>query len=237
MRPVALVTGSAKGIGRALLLTLAETGHDVVVHYRGSKEEADDVAEAARSNGVDAEALRADVTVRAEAESLVDRAIERFGRLDVLVNNVGNYAKGPLDRFPADAWNEMLDSNLNATFYVCQRALPTLRRSSRGRIVNIGYAGSDSLVAKTGIMAYQIAKTGVLLYTRGLAKSEARHGVTANVIAPGVIENSVTQPLEEIPMGRPGSLDEVTAALRYLTSDEARYVTGAFLPVAGGWNL
>jgi NAD(P)-dependent dehydrogenase (short-subunit alcohol dehydrogenase family) len=154
-----------------------------------------------------------------------------------VVNNVGNYHKGPLADLDAAAWHEMLASNLNATFYVCQRALPALRASPRGRIVNVGYAGSDTLVAKPGIVAYQIAKTGVLLYTRALAKSEARHGLTANVIAPGVIENSVTQPIDEIPMDRPGTLDEMASAARYLVSEEARYVTGAYLPVAGGWNL
>ena len=237
MRPVALVTGSAKGIGRALLLALAERGHDVVVHYRSSREEAEKVATEARGCGVEAHAVRADVTDPTDAAALVDAAIERFGRLDVLVNNVGNYAKGPLAEVTSEVWHEMLDSNLNATFYVSQHALPALRRAPAGRIVNVGYAGSDALVAKPGIMAYQIAKTGVLLYSRGLAKSEARHGLTVNVIAPGVIENSVTQPIGEIPMGRPGTLDEMTSALLYLVSEEARYVTGAYLPVAGGWNL
>lgn len=237
MRPVALVTGSAKGIGRALLLALAEHGHDVAVHYRSSREEAERVAADARRLGAEAHTFRADVTDPADAAALVDATIERFARLDVLVNNVGNYEKGPLSEVRNEVWLEMLDSNLNATFYVSQRALPALRRAPSGRIVNVGYAGSDALLAKPGIMAYQIAKTGVLLYTRGLAKSEARNGVTANVIAPGVIENSVTQPVGEIPMGRPGTLDEMTSALLYLVSEEARYVTGAFLPVAGGWNL
>jgi len=237
MRAVALVTGSAKGIGRALLLALAGAGHDVVVHYRRSERSAQGVAEEARALGVEAEVVQADVTVQQQAEWLVDVATERLGRLDVVINNVGNYHKAPLAELSAEAWHEMLDSNLNATFYVCQRAVPQLRNSPRGRIVNVGYAGSDSLVAKPGITAYQLAKTGVLLYSRALARSEARYGTTVNVLAPGVIENSVTQPLKEIPMGRPGTLADMTAAALYLVSDEARYVTGAFLPVAGGWNL
>ena len=180
---------------------------------------------------------RADVTEEAEARGLVDAVAVRFGRLDVVVNNVGNYHKGSLGELAADAWREMLDSNLTSTFYVCQQAAPVLRASPAGRIVNVGYAGSDALVAKPGIVAYQIAKTGVLIYSRALATREARHGTTVNVIAPGVIENSVTMPIDEIPMGRPGTLDEMASALAYLVSDEARYVTGAFLPVAGGWNL
>jgi NAD(P)-dependent dehydrogenase (short-subunit alcohol dehydrogenase family) len=233
----ALVTGSARGIGRRLLLSLAASGHDVAVHYRSSREAAEAVADEARALGVEAAVVRADVTDEAEARALVDAAAERFGGLDVVVNNVGNYHKGPLDELTSDAWREMLDSNLTSTFYVCQRAAPILRASPAGRIVNVGYAGSDALVAKPGIVAYQIAKTGVLLYSRALATREARHGTTVNVIAPGVIENSVTMPIEEIPMGRPGTLDEMASALAYLVSDEARYVTGAYLPVAGGWNL
>jgi NAD(P)-dependent dehydrogenase (short-subunit alcohol dehydrogenase family) len=237
VRPAALVTGSARGIGRRLLLTLAELGYDVAVHYRSSEAAAETVAAEARASGVEAIVLQADVADAAAAGALVERAAAAFGRLDVVVNNVGNYHKGPLEELAPDAWREMFASNLDATFYVAQRAAPILRGSPAGRIVNIGYAGSDTLTAKTGIIAYQIAKTGVLLYSRALAKREAPHGTTVNVIAPGVIENSVTQPIEEIPMGRPGSLREMAAALSFLVSDEARYVTGAFLPVAGGWNL
>lgn len=237
MRPAALVTGSAKGIGRTLLLELARLGHDVAVHYRSSREEAEAVAREAREAGVDAVVLRADVGVEAEARGLVDATRDRFGRLDVVVNNVGNYHHGPLEELDAATWHEMMTSNLHATFYVCRRAAPHLREAPEGRIVNLGYAGADAFVAKPGIVAYQIAKAGVVLYSRALATREAPHGTTVNVLAPGVIENSETMPLRELPMGRPGTLAEVAAALRYLVSTEARYVTGAVVPVAGGWNL
>ncbi|MDZ7801491.1 MAG: SDR family oxidoreductase [Trueperaceae bacterium] len=237
MTGAALVTGSARGIGRALVLRLAREGYDVAVHYRSSAEAAQAVAEEARSFGVAAAVVRADVTDRAEATALVDEAAARLGRLDVLVNNVGAYHYGPLEELEADTWHEMLDSNLTATFHTCQRAAPLLRDSPQGRIVNLGYAGSDALSGKPGIVAYQIAKTGVLLYSRALAKREAPHGTTVNVLAPGVMENSVTKPRGEIPMGRPGTLDEIAAALAYLVSFEARYVTGAFLPISGGWNV
>lgn len=237
MKPSAVVTGSARGIGRELLLALAESGYDVVVHYRTSRDEAEEVAERARSAGADVLVHRADVGDERQAHGLVDAAVARFGRLDVLVNNVGNYHHGALEELDSVVWHEMMTSNLHATFYTCQRAAPHLRASRAGRIVNLGYAGSDALVAKPGIVAYQIAKTGVLLYSRSLARREARHGTTVNVIAPGVIENSVTMPIEELPMGRPGRLSEVAGALRYLISEEAHYVTGALIPVSGGWNV
>ncbi|HLV11536.1 MAG TPA: bifunctional dihydropteridine reductase/dihydrofolate reductase TmpR [Trueperaceae bacterium] len=237
-RPAALVTGSAKGAGRAVLLALAADGFDVAVHYRRSRDEAEAVADEARALGVAAVVLRADVTVEDEARGLVDAAATTFGRLDVLVNNVGDYHHGPLSELDGATWRHMLDSNLNATFYACQQAVPHLRRSPRGgRIVNVGYAGAEHVVARPGIVAYGIAKTGVILYSKALAKVEARHGVTVNVVSPGVLENSVTKPVAEIPMGRVGRLDELAAAVRYLVSPEAAYVTGVTIEVAGGWNV
>jgi 3-oxoacyl-[acyl-carrier protein] reductase len=233
----ALVTGSARGIGRAIALGLAAEGLDVAIHYRRSAAEAREVAEAAEALGVRAVTLQADVTLEAEAHRLVDAAALALGGLRVLVNNVGNYHKGPLAELDAGTWHHMLDSNLHATFYACQRAVPIMRAAGGGRIVNIGYTGAELLKARPGIVAYQIAKTGVILYTKALARSEAAHGITANVVSPGVMENSVTQPLDEIPLGRTGTLDELVAAVRYLLSPPARYVTGVHLEVAGGWNL
>ena len=232
-----LVTGSARGIGRAIALDLAAEGLDVAVHYRRSASEAQEVVAAAEALGVRAVALRADVTVEAEAQGLIDTAAQALGGLRVLVNNVGDYHKGALAELDAGTWHHMLDSNLNATFYACQRAVPIMRAAGGGRIVNIGYTGAELLKARPGIVAYQIAKTGVILYTKALARSEAPHGITANVVSPGVMENSVTQPLDEIPMGRTGTLDELVAAVHYLLSPPARYVTGVHLEVAGGWNL
>ncbi len=238
VRPAALVTGSAKGIGRALVLGLAEDGYDVMVHYRSSRDEAEEVADRARALGVRALTHAADVTVEAEARGLVDAAAAAFGRLDVLINNVGNYHYGPLDELTFEVWNEMFASNLHATFHTCQHAMPLLRASSRGgRVVNIGYAGAELVKARPGIAAYGIAKTGVILYSKALARSVAGSGVTVNVVSPGVLENSVTKPLHEIPMGRPGRLEELVAAVRYLLSPEAAYVTGVTIEVAGGWNV
>ncbi len=232
----ALVTGSAKGIGKAVLLTLAEDGYDVAVHYRKSREEAERVAEEARGFGVRAITLQADVTKPDEARELVQEAHGTFGRLDALVNNVGDYHHGPLDELDAETWRYMLDSNLNSTFYTCQAAVPLMRVQGAGRIVNLGYAGAEHLVARPGIVAYSVAKTGVILYSKALAKTNAKHGITVNVVSPGVMDNSVTRP-KELPMGRTGQLAELVAAVRYFLSEEAAYTTGVTLEVAGGWNL
>lgn len=233
----ALVTGSAKGVGRALALALAADGVDVCVHYRHSRAEAEAVVARAVDLGVRAVALRADVTDEAQAQRLVDEAAQALGGLRILINNVGAYHRGALAELDGGSWRHMFDSNLHSAFYTCQRAVPILRAAGGGRIVNVGYAGAELLKARPGIVAYQAAKTGVILYTKALAVAEAAHGITANVVSPGVLENSVTQPSEELPMRRAGTLDELVGAVRYLLSPEARYVTGVHLEVAGGWNL
>jgi 3-oxoacyl-[acyl-carrier protein] reductase len=235
--PGALVTGSARGIGRAILLGLAQDGYDVIVHYRRSRDEAERVAELARGTGVRAHTLQADVTDPEQAAGLVEDAHRLAGGLRVLVNNVGNYHHGPLDELTVDTWHEMFDSNLHATFYTCRRAVPLLRAGGGGRILNLGYAGAEHLLARPGIAPYTIAKTGVILYSKALAKAEANSGITVNVISPGVMENSVAQPRREIPIGRSGSLAELVPVARFLVSEEADYITGTTIEVAGGWNL
>ncbi len=233
----ALVTGANRGVGRSLALLLAELGHDVVVNYRSQREEAEQVAAEARAFGVRAWALQADVTDEGQAAALVSRSEQLTGGLQVLVNNVGNYHHGPLVTLDAETFRDMLDSNLMSCFHICQAAAPLMAARGSGRIINLGYAGAQNLVARPGIVAYGIAKTGVILYSKALARVHAGAGVTVNVVSPGVLENSdTTPPLSDIPAGRLGTLDELAGAVRYLVSDAAAYVTGVTIEVAGGWN-
>lgn len=235
--PTALVTGSAKGVGKALATTLAKAGYDVAIHYNRSQDAALELRAQLSGYGVRAIALQANITQAREAQNLIEEANTQLGRLDVLINNVGNYYKGPLNDVTPETWHAMLDSNLNATFYTCQRAIPIMRAQGYGRIINIGYTGAEHLIARPQVAAYSIAKTGVILYSKALAKDNAQYGVTVNVVSPGVLENSDSKPMDELPMGRTGTLNEFSSAVMYLLSEPAAYITGVTLEVAGGWHL
>lgn len=237
MKRAALVTGAARGIGRGTALALAGAGFDIAVQYRSSRAEAEAVCVEAAALGATAVALEADLSDRSAARRLVTDAHARLGRLDVLVNNVGNYVYTPFDELTDAQWDDMLESNLSATFATCQAALPLMRAQGYGRIVNFGYAGAQQLVARPNLVAYAIAKSGVIILTRSIARAEAAHGITANVVAPGVIESSVTQPTREIPAGRVGLVEEVSRSVVFFAAEESAYVTGQVIEVAGGWNL
>jgi NAD(P)-dependent dehydrogenase (short-subunit alcohol dehydrogenase family) len=231
------VTGSARGIGRAIVLALAADGYDVAVHFRSSAVDAETTRAEAAALGVRAITVRGDLTDRGRAAEIVHEASQELGSLRVLVNNVGNYLFKPLlDTEPVE-WDDILESNLSSTYATCRAAVPLMRAGGGGRIVNIGYAGAQNLVARPSLTAYAIAKAGVVLLTKAIAKAEAVNGITANVVAPGVIETSETQPLREIPLGRVGRVGEVAAAVRWLVSPAADYVTGQVVEVAGGWNV
>lgn len=235
MSRVALVTGSSKGIGRAILLALAAKGFDVAVHYRGSEAEAEGTRLEAGKLGVRAIRLKADVTRLEEAQSLVQKTVSGLGGLHVLVNNVGDYIKKPIDETTPEEWHAMLDSNLNAPFYLTQAAIGHMTGAGWGRVINMGFAGAQNLIARTGIVPYVIAKTGVILYSKALAKRLAKRGITVNVVAPGIAETSVSQPVEDVPMGRLASVDELAQAVLFFVEHE--YLTGQVMEVAGGWNL
>ncbi len=237
MSRVALVTGSARGIGRAIVLALARQGFDVAVHYHQSALEAEQTRQEALQHGVRAIRVQADVTQVKEAQGLIEEVAGQLGGLQVLVNNVGNYLKKPIEATTPEEWQAMLDSNLNAPFYLTQAALPYLGQTGYGRVVNIGFAGAQNLLARPEITPYVIAKTGLILYSKALAQRLAPRGITVNVVAPGVAENSVSKPLNEIPMGRLAHLEELARAVLFFVDEQSSYITGQVVEVSGGWNL
>ncbi|AWR86002.1 bifunctional dihydropteridine reductase/dihydrofolate reductase TmpR [Meiothermus taiwanensis] len=237
MSRVALVTGSARGIGRAIVLALARQGFDVAVHYHQSALEAEQTRQEALQHGVRAIRVQADVTRVKEAQGLIEEVAEQLGGLQVLVNNVGNYLKKPIEQTTPEEWHSILDSNLNAPFYLTQAALPYLSQTGYGRVVNIGFAGAQNLLARPEITPYVIAKTGLILYSKALAQRLAPRGITVNVVAPGVAENSLSKPINEIPMGRLAQLEELARAVLFFVDEQSSYITGQVMEVSGGWNL
>jgi 3-oxoacyl-[acyl-carrier protein] reductase len=241
---VVLVTGSSRGIGAEIAAKAAEEGANVAVHYRESAEAALRTVERARRLGVDAEAFRADLTDGAQAEGLVGQAIDRFGRLDALVNNAGQTQVGRfLDIDPAQ-WNEILATDLSAAFHTCRAVLPSMVERGSGAIVNVASRLGQMGVAETA--AYSAAKAGLIGLTRSLAKEFGPQGIRINAVAPGPIETDMTtdllaseegaRRLRELPLGRFGKAEEVANAVIFLLSDAASLFTGQTLnPNSGGY--
>ncbi len=236
---VALVTGASRGIGRAIALRMAREGVATAVNYRGDAQGAAGVVEAVRQSGGEAEAFQADVADPRAAEALVATVHERFGRLDLLVNNAGITRDGLVPRLSHDDWTAVLDTNLASVFYCCKAALRPMVRQRFGRIVNV--ASVAGLIGNAGQANYSAAKAGMIGFTKSLAKEWASRGITANAVAPGFIETDLLAAMTEsqrakvaeaIPLQRVGAPDDVADAVWFLT--QAPYVTGHVLVVDGG---
>ncbi|KZN24711.1 oxidoreductase [Haladaptatus sp. R4] len=231
---VALVTGSSKGVGRELLLSLADCGADVAVHYHSSKDVAEDVADTARTHDVEAITVNGDVTDPNEVDDLFGTIEAELGSVDVLVNNVGPFAPDHWEDISFDRWNAVLNGNINGTYLCSKRALPEMRASGFGRIVNIGYASAEKGLISPKNAPYFMAKASVLMFTRMLAADTQDDGVTVNAISPYVVENSDVFP-DDLPRDRPAEFEDMAQALRFFVDDDSDYLSGVNVEVDGGW--
>ena len=231
---VALVTGSAAGVGRELLLSLADCGADVAVHYRRSEADARDAADAARDRGTAAAVVQGDVTDPDDVDALFSTVEDDLGSVDVLVNNVGPFAPEHWEEMSFERWNAVIQGNVNGTYLCSKRALPAMREQGFGRIVNVGYASSEKGLVAPKNAPYFVAKAGVLMFTRMLAADTDRDGVTVNAVSPYVVENSDVFP-EDLPRGRPAEFDDVSQAVRFFLEEDSDYLSGANVTVDGGW--
>jgi 3-oxoacyl-[acyl-carrier protein] reductase len=239
----ALITGGAKGIGRAIGLRLATDGWSVAFCYRTSEDAARDTEEMLGAMGRRGVARRADVSDPAQCERLVEDVRSAFGTIDALINCAGPYRRVPLLEETLDGWHEMFDNNLHPVFYLSRLVAPPMIERRWGRIISFSMANADQMVAQPQITAHYIAKTGILILSRTLAKLLGPHNITVNVISPGFIasgsapEEELRKMIKNIPAGYIGSLDDAVAAAMFLISDEARYINGANLHVSGGWGI
>jgi 3-oxoacyl-[acyl-carrier protein] reductase len=240
---VALITGGAKGIGRAIGMDLAAAGWDIALCYRTSEREAMDTAFQIQKAGRRVLAERCDVSDPAAAEAFVQKVEKEFGAVDALINGAGPYHRVNILDETSAGWNEMFAHNLHAVFYVSKAVAPGMKARKRGRIITFSMANADQMVSQPEVTAHYIAKAGVLILTRTLAKTLAPHGITVNAISPGFV-NSGSAPeaelagmVKKIPAGYVGELGDAVSAVRFLLSDDARYVTGTNLHLSGGWGI
>ena len=241
---VVLITGSSRGIGAEVAVKAAAEGAHVAVHYQLSKEGAEATVERARSVGAEAESFQADVGDGLAAEGLVARVIDRFGRLDGLVNNAGRTQVGPFLEIDPSEWEDVIRTDLTATFHTCRAALPSMIERGSGSIVNIASRLGQMGVAETA--AYSAAKAGLIGLTRALAKEFGPRGIRVNAVAPAVTVTEMTtdlidsdegrRRLRDMPLGRFGRADEVADAVIFLLSDASALFLGQTLnPNAGGY--
>ncbi|WP_049971733.1 SDR family NAD(P)-dependent oxidoreductase [Haladaptatus cibarius] len=231
---VTLVTGSSKGVGKELLLSLADCGADVAVHYRSSEEEAREVAEEARNRGCTAISVQGDVTDPDSVDELFATIEDELGAVDVLVNNVGPFAPDHWEDISFETWNLVLQGNVNGTYLCSKRALPGMRDNEFGRIVNVGYASSEKGLISPKNAPYFMAKAGVLMFTRMLAADTQDDGITVNAVSPYVVENSDVFP-DDLPRGRPAKFEDMAQAVRFFLDEDSDYLSGVNVEVDGGW--
>ena len=241
---VALVTGGSRGIGRGIAVRLAQDGARVAIAYRSNKGAAQQTLLQLQSGGADCVAVETDITEPPRADQLVRTVAERFGRLDVIVNNVGDFRWGTVGESSLEDWESIFTSNLNTVLYMSRAALPHMRRGRWGRIINLGAVGAERAFGQAKISAYAAAKAAVVALSRSLALEEAKNGITVNVVNPSSIDEKELTLNEarrirdaRFPIGRPPTVEDVAAAVAFFASEEAEYVTGQVVNVSGGWML
>lgn len=240
----ALVTGASRGIGRSVAVALAQAGYDVAINYSSNVSAAEEVAQAVKACGQKAILVQGDVSRKEEAERIVAETQKEFSHIDVLVNNAGITRDTLVRRMKEADWDAVLNTNLKGVFLMTQAVIGDMFKQRRGVIINM-----SSVVGVTGNIGqanYAAAKAGVIGLTKANAKEFAARGIRVNAIAPGFIHTDMTSGLpdkikesliKQIPLGAMGDPEDIAAAVRFLASDEAKYITGQVLQVNGGMAM
>lgn len=242
MKKTVIVTGSSKGIGAATAILFAQKGYNVVINYNESYESANILCRSLISNGYSVMTQKANVANKLEVDLMVKETLYKFGRIDVMVNNAGIAYQGLITDTDEIDFDKIIDVDLKGVFNCCKSVTPVMVNQKFGRIINISSMWGQ--VGASCEVAYSAAKAGVIGITKALAKELAPSGITVNSIAPGLIETSMNSNLSveelnefvnEIPVSRIGNADEIAAAVYFLASDDAEYITGQVLGINGGY--
>ena len=241
---VAVVTGGSRGIGRSIAQRLAASGAKVIVNYHSNEAAANDVVEQIRANGGEAIAVQGDVSQPAQAQALIDAAQKAFGRVDILVNNAGTTRDTLIIRMSEDDWDLVIDTNLKGTFNCIKAATRPMMRQRYGRIVNV--TSVSGLGGNAGQANYAAAKAGLVGLTKTVAKELGSRNITCNAVAPGYVPTDLTGSLppefvelalQRTILGRAGTAEDMAAAVAFLASDDASFITGQVLTVDGGLSM
>ena len=242
MKKTVVVTGGSHGIGRAVVEIFALNGYQVILNYNQSEKEAKSIEEKLRGKGCDVARFQADVSKRDEVERLAEFSVQKYGKIDVLVNNAGISQIRPFMETTEQDWQQMLQTNLTSVFYVCQEVLKHMLHEKQGSIINISSVWG--LVGASCEVAYSAAKAGVDGLTKGLAQEFGLSNIRVNSIAPGATDTRMNQELteeerksleEEIPLGRMAKPEEIASVVKWLAEDQ--YITGQVISPNGGWII
>ncbi|SNX55564.1 3-oxoacyl-[acyl-carrier-protein] reductase [Thermoanaerobacterium sp. RBIITD] len=237
----ALVTGGGRGIGRAIALKLAEDGYNVVINYSKSSKSADETVLEAKKFGVDAYAIKCDISDYKQVEEMINNIIERYGFIDVVVNNAGITKDNLILRMSEDDWDNVINTNLKGTFNVIKFISKYMIKRRKGKIINI--SSIVGIIGNAGQVNYAASKAGIIGLTKSVAKELASRGITVNAIAPGYIETDMTEVLNEttkesminsIPLKRAGNPSDIANVVSFLASNASDYITGQVINVDGG---
>lgn len=244
-KKIALVTGASRGIGKAIAIGLARKGVFVVINYRSRNDAAEEVAKEIKNFGGEAVIFKADVANDNEVKSMVESIVDRFGSIDILVNNAAIHRGGRIQNLTVEDWNLVINSILGGTFYCCRHVVPYMIENKWGRIINV--SSYTALHGYPGDTPYSAAKAGLLGFTMALAKEVATKGITVNVVIPGFVPTDMTaslfntqekieRELQRIPMRRPGRPEEIAEMVNFLVF-KGEYITGAIFRVDGGLGM
>ena len=240
----ALVTGASKGIGKAISIRLAEMGINVAVNYNTSSSQAEDLVKTLQKMGVDSFAIKADVSQLDQVEKMINQVNETWGGIDILINNAGIIDDNLLIRMSVEAWDRVIATNLNGTFYCTRAVIRNMIKQRWGRIINIGSV--VGIRGNIGQSNYSASKAAIIGFTKSLAKEVAKRGVTVNTVTPGYISTDTVDTLPQktkdtimtwIPQGHFGEADDIAHLVAFIASDKSDYMTGQIVSVDGGMAI